>query len=367
MLAGASRCGLAALALVTWPASALVTATASGVVGVRATSPWQAADTGTAAVDTPPVGSVRRVYGRVVHPQGKVLAPVGGEQVTLHRVGSDTAGPMDSARTASDGRYSFTYRTRGARDAVYFVSASYDGIAYLSQPLTSAVVRGAEAEITVYDTTSHPIPLHVRGRHLVVSAPAASGLRSIVEVFELSNDTSVTLISPGTGVDQPTWSLALPPGAQRPQVGQGDVGADAVTFNGNRINVFAPIAPGLKQMSFSYQLAPASFPVTRGLPDGAIVMEALLEESGAALSGVTFRDQAPVAIEGRTFRRFIAQDVPARSMLRVTVPVVFATRRQLYIAVVVTVLGAAMLGGLALAFRRRPVGVSPLAGPQAPV
>jgi len=310
------------------------------------------------------VGSLRRVFGRVVHPTGRVLAPVIGEQVTLHRVGSDTAGPIDSTRTTSDGRYAFAYRTRGARDAVYFVSATYDGIAYLSQPLIRAAVRGPEAEITVYDTTSRSIPLHVRGRHLVVSAPTAAGLRSVVEVFELSNDTSVTLVSPGSGVDQPTWSLALPLGAQRAEVGQGDVAADAVTFRENRINVFAPVAPGLKQMSFSYQLPPASFPLNRPLPDGAIVLEVLLEEAGARISGPSFREQAPVAIEGRTFRRFIAQDVPARSTLRVAVPVVFANRRQLYIAVVVTIVGAAMLGALALAFRRQPRGPAALAGSQ---
>jgi len=321
------------------------------------------ADTSAPARDTAPVGAVRRVYGRVVHPSGQALAPVGGQQVILHRVGSDTAGPIDSVRTGADGRYAFVYRTRGARDAVYFASSTYDGIAYLSQPLSAAVVRGDEAEIIVYDTTSHEVPLRVRGRHLVVSAPAPTGRRSIIEVFELSNDTSVTVVSPGTGTDRPTWSLPLPPGAQGVQVGQGDISADAVSVQGNRIAVFAPFAPGLKQMSFSYSLSPGSFPLARPLPSGAIVFEVLLEETGARASGIPLRPEAAVTVEGRLFKRFVAQDVPAGSVLHIRVPVVFANGRILYIAVVITVLGAVMLGALALAFRRRTPHPSPLAGP----
>ena len=315
-----------------------------------------------AAPDTPAVGALRRVYGRVVHPAGQDLAPLAGQRVTLHRVGSDTAGPIDSTRTTAKGEYVFVYRTRGAQDAVYFASTTYDGIAYLSQPLSAGVVRGDAAEIIVYDTTSHAIPLRVRGRHLVVSAPAPTGRRSVVEVFELSNDTSVTVVSPGTGTDHPTWSLPLPPGAQGVQVGQGDISADAVSVQGNRLAVFAPFAPGLKQMSFSYSLPPGSFPLTRALPTGAIVFEALLEETGAGVSGLQFRPEAPVTVEGRIFRRFLAQDVPAGAVLRVSVPVVFANGRTLYIAVVVTVLGAVMLFSLALAFRRRGSNPSPLAG-----
>ncbi len=213
------------------------------------------------------------------------------------------------------------------------------------------------------DTTSRAIPLRVRGRHLVVSSPAPTGRRSIVEVFELSNDTSVTVVSPGAGTDRPTWSLPLPPGAQGVQVGQGDISADAVSVQGNRLAVFAPFAPGLKQMSFSYSLPPASFPLTRALRAGAIVFEVLLEDAGARASGIPFRPEAPVTVEGRMFRRFIAQDVPPGAVLRVNVPVVFANGRTLYIAVVTTALGAVMLGALALAFQRRASNPSPLAGP----
>jgi hypothetical protein len=318
------------------------------------------ADTGTAA-PRPPAGTPRRVEGRVLRPVAKTLEPIADEWVTLHRVGSDTAGPIDSMRTRADGRFAFHYRTSGVADAVYFVSATYDGIAYLSQPLTRAIVQGAEADITVYDTTTRAIALRVQGRHLVVSAPAATGLRSVVEVFELSNDTSVTVVSAASTTARPTWSVALPPDAQRFQVGQGDVPPDAVTLVRHQVQVFAPFAPGLKQLSFSYTLPSSSFPLVRPLPTGAIVFESLLEEPRARVDAPRLREVAPVAVEGRTFRRYLAQDIPVNSVVRVTVPVVYANRRALYIAVIIIIIGVGMLIGLALAFRRRPL-VSALAG-----
>ena len=70
-----------------------------------------------------PSGS-RTVAGRVVRPGVEAFEPVSGTWVTLHRVGRDRAGPLDSARTASDGSYRFGYTPSGAPDAIYFVSAS---------------------------------------------------------------------------------------------------------------------------------------------------------------------------------------------------------------------------------------------------
>jgi hypothetical protein len=321
---------------------------------------------GDAPVPTQPApgrpAAARRVFGRVMHQGTRAATPVPGTWVTLHRVGSDTAGPMDSLRTDARGQYTFRYLPRGATDAVYFVSASYDGIAYFSQPLVQPVTRGPDAEITVFDTTSQPVPIRIRGRHLIVSAPGASGARTVVEVFELSNDSSVTLVSPATSGDKPTWHTAIPSLAEGVRVGQGDVSADAVTVVHGDFEVFAPIAPGLKQVSFTYTLPSSAFPLVRRADAPVSVMEILLEEPTARPEAPRLREVDPVAIEGRTFRRFIAQDVPGGGAARVTVPVIIGDRRMLYFAVVLTAIGAAMLAALARAFTRPPRPVLPLAG-----
>ena len=55
--------------------------------------------------------------------------PVSGIVVTIHRVGADSSGAVDSMRTDAQGRYRFSYRRWGNPDAIYFVAAVYRGIA----------------------------------------------------------------------------------------------------------------------------------------------------------------------------------------------------------------------------------------------
>ncbi len=96
----------------------------------------------------------RSVQGRIVRPGEKGPITVPGVWVVLHRVGADRQGPLDSVRSSAAGSYALRYTPSGRNDALYFVSVRYAGIAYFSSPLRSAVVRGEEGEITVYDTTS---------------------------------------------------------------------------------------------------------------------------------------------------------------------------------------------------------------------
>ena len=116
-------------------------------------------------------------------PEGRPV-PVVGQWVVLHRVGSDRAGPLDSVKSGPNGRFRMRYAPSGADDALYFVSSRYSGIAYFSPPLRAAVVRGGDADIIVYDTTSDTTRLSLQGRHFVLSQ-ARGGRRQVAEVFEI--------------------------------------------------------------------------------------------------------------------------------------------------------------------------------------
>ncbi|HWZ57474.1 MAG TPA: carboxypeptidase-like regulatory domain-containing protein [Gemmatimonadaceae bacterium] len=297
------------------------------------------------------VGS--QVDGRVERPAGKAMAPVANVTVTLHRVGPDTAAPMDSTRTDAAGRFHFTYHRFGSTEAIYFVSSSYDGIAYFSQPLHGNVVHGGDADVTVFDTTSKPVPMSIRGRHLIVSAPAADGMRDVVEVFEISNDSALTLVSPGAG-ERPTWSAALPIGAQRFAGGQGDVSPEAISQAGGRAQVVAPFAPGVKQLSYRYSVPASAFPLRVRLERPTSVLEVLLEEPMARLTGAGLKETNPVSADGRNFRRFLAQDLPATETIDVGVQGIAADKQSLFFAVLVLGVGGAMLVSLARAFSRGP-------------
>lgn len=290
----------------------------------------------------------RTVEGRVRRPIGSLgdstgMGPAGGAWVTVHRVAKDSQGPIDSVRTDAQGRYRFRWTATGSADAVYFASVMWDGIAYFTSPLRSANSRGDEAEITVFDTTSKSFPLTVRGRHLIIGKPDSVNARTVVEVYELSNDSTRTLISVDGPAPAATWSASVPAAAIDVRATQGEVSPDAFAFNGGRVSVFAPMAPGVKQVSFSYKLPAESFPVAFTAERGATVFEVLVEELAASVVGNGFATVDPVTIEQRNFRRFLAQDV--RDGVRVTVntPAVPGRGRNLYIAGVLVVIGGAML------------------------
>ena len=285
---------------------------------------------------------------------GKGVQPVPNTWVTLHRVGSDTAGPLDSMRTRSDGRYVFSYKRTGDQQAIYFVSSTYDGVAYFSQPLRAAYETGDDAQITVFDTTSRPLPLTLRGRHLIIAAPGQDGLRTIVEVFEISNDSALTVVAGGANGDQPTWTTILPPNATRFRVGQGDIAANAINATNGRVEVFAPFAPGVKQFSISFALPQSSFPLALPIEHATGVLEALTEEPATQVRSPAISPTAAVTIQGQTFQRFVGENTPAHGVIRIEVPAPPVSGQPIYLAALIAVVGAALLLGLARAYTRPP-------------
>lgn len=302
-------------------------------------------------------GAERSLSGRITRPgNGSAARPVGGAWVVLHRVGVDAAAPIDSQRTRGDGRYAFRYRATGDTNAVYFVSTSRGGVAYFTPPTRAGRVQGGMADLLVFDTTSAAVPITLRARHLIVTAPDSSApLRTVIEVFEISNDSSVTRV-PGAG-QRPTFEVALPLGVSQIQGGQGDISPDAVRADEGRVRVWAPIAPGLKQFSFSYEVPLSQTELALVLEDSVPVMEVLVEDPRGSAIGAGLTEVDPVQVEGRPFKRFLAQNVAAPVTINVSAPGQRASANSLRVILVVIAVGAAMLLGLGMSFMRK--------GPQA--
>lgn len=311
-----------------------------------AVAPPLAAQTGT-----------RSIEGRISLP-GPTPAGVGlaGAWVVLHRVGPDTAGPLDSMRTAVNGGYRFRYRATGDTLAVYFVSTSRGGVNYFTPPVREAAVRGGMADLIVFDTTSAPIPIAVRGRHMIVTVPDSSSrrTRTVVEAFELSNDSSVTRVARGD--DGVTFDVALPPGVNAVSAGQGDISDDAIRAINGRVAVNAPLSPGLRQLSFSYEIPLDMDPFEVLVETPATVLEVLVEDPGALVQGAGLIAVDPVEIDGRPFKRFLAQDVAAAQTFSITIPP-RASASGLRVMLIVTAVGAAMLLGLGMVLLRRGPGI----------
>lgn len=298
-------------------------------------------------------GEQRSLAGTVTRP-GRNGDPVAvpNTWVVLHRVGVDAANPLDSMRTRGDGSYSFSYRATGDTNAVYFVSAMRGGIAYFTPPTREARVRGGFADLQVFDTTSAPIPINIRARHLIVTAPLdGATTRTVIEVYEMSNDTLVTRV-PGAQ-QRPTFEVPIPAGVTEVTGGQGDISPDAVRADDGRVRVWAAISPGLKQFSFSYQ-RPVTESELEFLVDADIpVMEVLVEDPRGSAIGGGLTEVDPVQVDGRPFKRFLAQDIKAPTSLTVSAPGGGGDVRNLRVLFIITAVGAAMLLGLGMAFMRR--------------
>lgn len=275
--------------------------------------------------------------------------PLAGEWIVLHRVGTDRAAPLDSVRSGRDGHFRFRYTMTGDPQALYFVSARYSGIAYFSPPLRADTVRGDDADIIVYATTTDTSTLRMQGRHLVISA-AREADREVAEVFELENSGIRTIVARDSTA--PLWSVALPDGARNPSVAPGDVTAAAVVFRGGRAQLYAPISPGVRQLVITYRLPLATTALTVPLERDVSVLEVLLEEPRATVEGAGLQQVAPAPIEDRQFQRYLVQDVSADSVVRVTLPAP-VSRNSSGLRVLGLAVALVMIGALAAWMLRR--------------
>jgi hypothetical protein len=259
---------------------------------------------GTAGV----AGEVRTVNGRVMRGGGESAQPVEGQVVVLHRVSTDSSGPVDSVRTSATGAYRFRYTLDSPR-SMFIVSARYAGVAYFTTPLRERDVSGPDADVAVFDTTSAAWPLTIRARHVVFTPPQAGGLRQVVDVYEVANDSNRTLVAGSSGA---TWRVALPDEATNPSSAGTDLPGDSFRFLDGRAELLVPFPPGARQLVLTYSI-PVESSVPIEVSDAVASLEVLLEGPGSEVSGAGLVAEEPVTMEGRTFQRYRAGNVPPGS------------------------------------------------------
>ena len=287
--------------------------------------------------------------------RGAAKRPAANTWVTLHRIGADLAAPLDSMKIGANGAFAFRYRQTGDTAAVYILAGQHGGIAYFSAPLRGTTVTDGAADLIAYDTASTGVPVTIASRHVIVGAADEKAYRTIVEVIVVTNSGDLTRVATASS---PTFTARLPVGAADPNVGEGEVSADAMTFAGGTVRVTAPIAPGTKRIAFTYTL-PARAPIMVASTDATAALEVLVEDSAAAVAGAMVHEDAPVSVSGRSFRRFSGQNVVTTDGLTITAP--SGTSWVLGApGVLALVLATAMIVVLAMTVRRgAPIGLPP--------
>jgi hypothetical protein len=325
--------------------AALLVASASAA----AQPPAQPPEPASASVGGSPPISEATVAGQVLRVTVGGERPVPRQWVVLHGIGVNGGRAIDSTQSSATGDFRMRY-ARGADSTMqYFVSTVHHGIAYVSGILPPAAT-GDEATLTVYDTTSAALPLTVRGRHLLLFAPSDGPSRRVAEIYDLSNDTTLTRVTSDSG--PPVWTGVIPAGFEEFSSGPEISSNESIRVVDGRVAAFAPVAPGLKRLAFTYSLPPKAFPASFHVEQPTELLEILLEDQQGAVEGAGLTEVSPSTIEGRTFRRFQAQGVAGGAVVTIRVPAATANGSARTTVPIVVVAGL-MAIALIIALRRR--------------
>jgi hypothetical protein len=280
--------------------------------------------------------------GRVVRLSGSDSIPVAGVRVLLHRVGRAAQGPVDSILT--DRRGAFRFRFVPDTSAVYLASSRYEGIEYFSPAVhLDPALPDTALRIVVSDTTSRG-PVDLAARHLVIAGAGQDGNRGVLDLIVLRNRGDRTLVSPDSL--HPAWSTPLPSGTFGLEPGEGDASPDALRREGDRLQVFAPIAPGEKQLIVQYGLPGAARALSLPFEQAADFVNVLVADPAAKVTGGALAPADTEVIQGRTYRRWMGS-VPAGGRVKIELGGAFSPPGWVLAALV-----GGLAGGLALAILR---------------
>lgn len=287
--------------------------------------------------------------GLVVRTSGSDSIPVPGARVLLHRVGRGAQGPVDSMFT--DRRGAFRFRFVPDTTAVYLTSSRYDGIEYFSPAVhLDPAAPDTGLRIVVSDTSSR-VPVELGARHLVIADPGEDGSRGVLDLIVLRNRTDRTLVAPDSV--RPSWSVPLPSGTFGLAAGEGDASPDALRRQDDRLLLFAPVAPGEKQLIVQYGLPATVRTLTLPFEQGARFVNLLVADRKARVSGGALAPADTEVIQGRTYRRWMGA-VPAGETVTIRLGKPFGAPGWV-LAGLVGALGIG-LAAAALRFLRQPAG-----------
>lgn len=292
--------------------------------------------------------------GRVIRLSGRDTLPVAGAKVMLHRVAREQQGPIDSIIADRVGRFRFRFALDTA--AIYLLSSNFDGIEYFSSPLHALPAHPDTGLALVVSDTSSSAPLFVASRHIVIGKPAKDGTRSVLEIVVLENHGQATRVAEDTA--RPTWGTRLPARILNFQVGQGDISPEAMEVRHDSVLLFAPVAPGEKQLLYTYVLPAAPGTVRIPVGDSIGVVNVLLEEFDRHVTGGEISRADSQKIEGRTFMQWTGP-VSAGSVVTIDFPKVGV---NWLLTLLVASVGLGLVTALLYALRRP----SPVEQRQAP-
>lgn len=236
-------------------------------------------------------------------------SPVDSATAVLHRVGPGGTGEVDVVAVGPGGEFRFllpTVPADAAEGDVYFASVEYDGVLYFGRAITAAEHLDSVYVVQVFQAQEVPpegvsLPLEVRNLFLEFTGEEWVA----TDAFIIDNQSARTLVAQENGV---VWSYPLPPGATQPELGEGDLPPNTVTFEGGRVRVNAPLPPGGRLLMIRYRLENLSSTIPA--PGRTESFELMIREPAPPLrvEGLEFLGVVPLG-PGNPYRRYVGSEM----------------------------------------------------------
>lgn len=232
--------------------------------------------------------------------------PLSGAEVSLHRVGRDTAGVVDVTTAGPDGRFLLRIPPPDSGD-LFLATVRYEGVLYFGPPFHEPARAPSPYVVMAYPARplEDPSALTLSQRHLVVSP--AGDRHQVLDVAAAANDSAWTwTAAEGSGA---VWRLALPDAATEVSVDRRGVSRSEVRIGDGRAEVAAAVPPGGQRLVLRYELPPGE-EVSLFLLRSVGALELLVADPGMA-SVAGLEPVGTLPFQGREYRRYGARDLPA--------------------------------------------------------
>ena len=228
--------------------------------------------------------------------------------VVLHRMSEQTAGEVDSMRSALDGSFTFALPSvpNQALGELYFASVRHHGVMYFGPAIETAVALDSLYLIQAYDTLVAPaegVDVRLQSRNIFLEPNGEAW--QVTDVFQLYNDRPRTVVSRPDGR---VWSYPLPAEAREVMTGEGEMAEGVVAYEDGSFVVRAALPPGERLFVVRYLLD--SLVVAIPSPGATELFDLLVREPAPALDVDPMQQLESIALEaGQTFRRYAAENV----------------------------------------------------------
>jgi hypothetical protein len=232
--------------------------------------------------------------------------------VILHRVSTGStggSGEVDTTTVGPGGEFQFLLPAVPDADIqgdIYFASVDFDGVLYFGPAITAPEQLDSLYVVEVFQAEEVPlegVSLPVEVRSMFIEFAGDEWVTT--DVFVIGNRGTRTLVAQEGGV---VWSFPLPPGATEPELGEGDMPPDAVTFEGGRVVVSAPLPPGDRVLMIRYRLAELASTIPA--PGRTDVFELLVKEPFPPLRVEGLEPVDVVSLgQGTSYRRYGASEL----------------------------------------------------------